>query len=858
MKYKSNARATRHFVIVFLLLLSSAAVALVAPAQAVKLKFVPAQGQSNTLGFLQIAQQAPLYTMRLTPVVGTFHCQAQAKRQSANSLLLDCANGTTDTEVQLDLSYSEQTLVLDLRASAPIISKLALTPTEDASRYQAIAVPYLTSPVLAWKQDSLFTRAQVNWRKSNASGINDDEVAYNALTDGTRHRLQEEILVRASYSFDEVLPAIDNPASPYRATMAGTTVFDIWEKQFSAVQQGFAQLAQYDLGKCLGIVHNWQYFGYDNGLPQHLPANPNSGGNAGLLAAVAQGKADGCRMALHENYVDYYANYPNYSDHALARKSDSTAQLSWLNKSVNQQSYAEKPSMMAGFAQKQSPQIHAQFGTDASYLDVNSAVNLSFHTDMEAGTPGAGLAAASTQASVALWAYLRQTHQGPALGEGVRHWYYSGLLDGVEAQLGTKNTPANSDAALPLLVNFDLLRIHPLQVNHGMGYYERWSANKTASLSSLQFDAYRMQEIAFGHAPFLGQRAWTLAPQVLVETHLIAPVAEAYGLAQASLIEYGDEGRWIPSSQAILEHKLTQVHVRYDNGLEIVANANAAPLLWQGKQIPQYGWMATGAGVHAYTALCGTQLCDYAETAQSVFANARNAHAYLAASAPLAVRASNWALSDNFHANLQVHWEAFDANRISPNLRGFMHFVRADGSIAFQTTSKIATLLHGTSIIEENIPVEIPSSVGDGIYSVRIGIYDPATGVRQSLAGNDDGSNRYILGNLAISQHATTVRWQAASPAPAENRLNASGSVVDFGSVRTNGMIWMHKSGNTWTLQVFPHNTSVSVALEASRFPTPHAVQAESSSQSVQPKENNGYWTLPINGSASYTWTTNR
>src|ERR1035437_314508 len=47
------------------------------------------------------------------------------------------------------------------------------------------------------------------------------------------------------------------------------------------------------------------------------------------------------------------------------------------------------------------------------------------------------------------------------------------------------------------------------------------------------------------------------------------------------------------------------------------------PYNWPGL-LPRFGWIARGAGVTAYTALRGGKLVDYAETKDSIFANARN------------------------------------------------------------------------------------------------------------------------------------------------------------------------------------------------------------------------------------------
>ena len=149
---------------------------------------------------------------------------------------------------------------------------------------------------------------------------------------------------------------------------------------------------------------------------------------------------------------------------------------------------------------------------------------------MDARAPGAGTLAALLAGDTALWSYERKTHQGPVFGEGANHWYYSGMLDGVEAQFGAGVFPAQPGTRAPLFVDFDLKRIHPLQVNHGMGYYERWVSPGETISNTLTMDAYRMQEIAFGHAPFLGRIYWNDIAHALLESNLVTPVAKSYGV----------------------------------------------------------------------------------------------------------------------------------------------------------------------------------------------------------------------------------------------------------------------------------------------------------------------------------------
>jgi hypothetical protein len=220
----------------------------------------------------------------------------------------------------------------------------------------------------------------------------------------------------------------------------------------------------------------------------------------------------------------------------------------------------------------------------------------------------------------ALWAFERKAHGGPVFGEGNSHWYWSGCLDGVEAQFGT-GWPWAQGPSAPLAVDFDLLRIHPLQINHGMGYYERWDPKIGYGriMPMVMLDQYRMQEIAYGHTGFLSATTWSVAPLAWLEHHLMTPVSERYATARVVGIRYQINGKWVSSTRAAKAGVWDRVEVRYSNGLTVTANNAKEPMSIAGHTLPRFGWLARGAGVTAYTALGGGKLVDYAETKDSIF-----------------------------------------------------------------------------------------------------------------------------------------------------------------------------------------------------------------------------------------------
>jgi hypothetical protein len=752
---------------------------------------------------------------------------------------------------------------LTLDADQPILSSIDAGAFVSQLQPQTIAVPYYSGTIKYAPTISQYLNAWWDWQKTQATTHIGTGTQYAPKTDGTLNLLHEQLHLAISPTISSVFPPIPNPASPYRAQLAGRIILDDWNATFASSQQGLADLGDYGMSNCAIIIHDWQHFGYDNGLPQHYSADPAFGGDSGLLAAITAAKADGCLAAVHENYTDYYPNYPAFNQASLALNSAGGTINAWLNPE-NIQSHEAKPSWMIANAQTQSPTIHQRYGTDAAYLDVNSAVAPDERPDMDAKEPLASTVGLWLSNATALWAFERQTHAGPMFGEGANHWYYSGLLDGVEAQLGTGQTATNIGESLPLFVDFDLLRIHPLQVNHGMGYYERWSKSTSTNLSTLEADAYRMQEIAFGHAPFLGDSTWSNVPRAMLESGLVTSVATSYGLAQATSIQYGATSGWVSTSAAAVTKNFAQVQIAYDNGLSVAANSAATPLTWNGLTIPQYGWAAKGAGVLAYTAQCGTTICDYSESPTTLFANARNqADAregwnYVAPSVAGVTQSS----PDNIAVT--YNWKVLRQPDPTISYIAFVHFVddsqaaTASQGIVFQgdhpPNPPTPSWQPGTTATDGPVSLSIPSSVPDGTYSVRVGLYDPATGIRLPLAGIIDATGRITVGYLTLSNNGSKITFTPPPPQPNDPRLNAAGSIVNFGKIETDGTVSLQQVNGSWVLRPFPRTRNVTVLLLKAAFPMPASIQTDGGS--ATPIDAEAYWQIPIGNTKSYSWPT--
>jgi Family of unknown function (DUF5696) len=834
------------------------ALALCASSHGEQVKWMaPAPQSTNSLGTLTASGK-----VLLSP---TIHGSAGAlvskdvRWDDANrQLQITYAMAQAIIHVTVTINYREDAFEATVEADQPQVTSVDIGPWSTGLQARPIPVPYYTGNVVYLAAMGSYANAWWDWHTTHATRLSGTSAQYFNRTDATLAPFHEQLLLVLSPDVDAALPSPENPASPYIAQLAGRMVLDIWTADFKQIEQGLAELRSYGITDCAAIIHIWQHAGYDNALPQHDPANEAMGGDAGLRAAVDAGKASGCMVALHENYVDYYPNYPKFDPGAVALKSDGQRMPSWLNHATGLQSYSAKPAWMVKNAAAQSPEIHTRYGTTAAYLDVNSSAPPSAHGDMDARAPGAGMLTTWLAGNTNLWSFERKTHQGPVFGEGNNHWYYSGLLDGVEAQFGTGAIQEHTGAGAPLFVDFDLERIHPLEVNHGMGYAERWAAPGEPISRTINMDAYRMQEIAFGHAPFLNRQHWNDIAHAFLESNLVTPVARTYGAVPVSSIAYQVGGVWTTPSVAARTASFTRVQVIYNNGLRVVANGSKQPLQWQDMVLPQYGWQAKGKGLLAYTALCGHTLCDFAETPGSIFANARNPADMISTQAYATPTVANVTQTGQRSFVVTLNWQV---NRATPtDNKVFLHFVDANKhgqDIAFQGG---ATLAQATSqwtsaqvVNEAPMPVQIPSSVPDGTYSVRVGLFDPKTGTRVPLGGVDDGSARYVVGELTVSGGGDHIGFNA--PAVADDRLNTAGAVVDFGPVQTDGMVSIRADGGQWVLRTYPRTRNITVLLQSSKFAMPSSVRADGGSVAMpKPVAQGLYWKLPLSGAKSYSW----
>jgi hypothetical protein len=730
-------------------------------------------------------------------------------------------------------SLSGKSLVVRAECATPVVSRFSLGNIGGAALRRTFPVPYLLQGNVHYlfAQNAYVCRF-FDWKVSHSSSCPQEGAVYEPKTDGTRNALCEEGYIAVSPNVQEVLPAIPNPASPFLSVLGPCIMLDIWGHQngtYAGDAENLRNLKDLGVDHVVIIQHDWQHFGYDVKLPDHLPANASYGGDEGMKIFGQAANDCGYRWSVHENYIDLYPDAPSYDPAARVLRSDGTPCPAWYNPGTKVQSFGLKCNRALEFAKQNAPEIHWRYGTTAGYLDVHSSVVPWHQLDHEASQPMAAMELAKVQNDSALFQFMRDTHQGPIFGEGANHFYWAGLCDAVEAQVqGGEDHQA--------FLDLDLLRIHPRMVNHGMGYYERWFRSgynhqlgfETGTME--QIDKYRAMELAYGHAGFVGTPHDHNWHWVVREHHLMHPVQRLYGTARPVEILYEAAGQLVTASAALPAGDTARQRIRYESGLTLWVNWKAEPWSVEGRTLPQWGFLAKGPDTEVSTALREGRIADFAECPEYVFADARTYANMPYRRAPVQIepRLKDFAWLGGNRVRATYEWVVGET--ISQDCHCFVHGSLPAGGdtpeqIAFQQDhplSKPTSQWRAGEVITDG-PHEF-SVVGKGdAFDLSIGLFKTD---RLRLKGMDDGRRRILLAKLKVTREngnitgITAVKPEARdlSGRPAEAdftaHMNPVGTWVDFGKVATDGAVKINREAGRLVIFPYPRDREFKVALD--------------------------------------------
>ena len=358
----------------------------------------------------------------------------------------------------------------------------------------------------------LFLTGNTDWYLSNASvpfsvnAIKEGRTSYQGgvryvhKTDGNRNDCFERFFVTLSPRYEEVLPTLPNPKSPYMH-VAGTHV---WRAHGASDRKSDAaywtNIWRHGMRECVITDHETGWRDGGESFTFRTKAAPGKGGDQGQYdyARLMQDKL-GFVYGPYNNYTDFAPVNEFWSFDLISRTPDNQLQGAWMR------CYAPKPARAVEYCAKLAPIIEDKFHFSTAYCDVHTAVAPWDRVDYDSRVPGAGTFAATFYSYGEIMLHQKEAWKGPVYSEGNYHFFYSGLTDGNYAQDRGYDIP-NS----PWLVDLDLRKMHDLNCNFGMGAESMFYGENRPAAGPEDKDAYTDRflaaTVAFGHPGIPVQR----------------------------------------------------------------------------------------------------------------------------------------------------------------------------------------------------------------------------------------------------------------------------------------------------------------------------------------------------------------
>lgn len=534
-------------------------------------------------------------------------------------------------EVLHRLRIWQKSLVVDAICRGGVATEFSFGRVVGVRQPELITVPFITygasnPPVLMAQGEeseaAVFFGLWPDWYRSNASepyatpGVEWDEegrtarvsvnggVRYRPKTDGRRNDLYERLFLTVSPRFEEVLPSIPNPPSPL-GKLAGERLWqESWgPADYKREHERSRRLRAYGIEKLTQCNHEITWRDGGESFTLRIRAAPKKGGDEALQWFLRAQQSLGWLAGLYTNYCDYAPVNEHWDEDGVIRLPDGEWQTAWPR------CYALKPSRAVEFDRRLAPVIQQKFGSNAAYTDVHTAVSPWGRCDYDARVPGAGTFAQTFYLFGELLLHDQSVY-GPTWSEGTYQWLYAGLATG---NYGLCYSGPNL-SQYPFLPVFDLLHIHPKEVDIGMpwtaGFFGNtpgWNAPERIEQS---IDHFLAATIAYGHIGWLVEEAHGIR-RTCRSYYLLQQLQKRYAMEEVADIRYYDarKGQEVSVSEALASGawRDSQVHIAYRNGLQVWVNGHRErswEVSWEGEPVllPPFGWAAAWPADAFFTA----------------------------------------------------------------------------------------------------------------------------------------------------------------------------------------------------------------------------------------------------------------
>ncbi len=555
----------------------------------------------------------------------------------------------------LRLRLWQKSLVVDFECRGGVVGEVRTGRAVGLKQVELVTVPYLTCgsvrPAALVCTDAakpLFMMGLFDHFRTNASeffAVN--EIASTGVTyhGGTRyHRLWnpetrqqagrndcfERLFLTAAPTFEEVLPTMPNPKSPWMEVTGSR----VWRAHGASDRQADAdfwkRVARFGMTEIVVTDHEVGWRDGGESFTLRTRAAPEKGGDEGQAEYSRFMRGLGLRYGIYNNYLDFAPVNEHWDPQRVVRMSDGQLKPAWAR------CYLLKPTRAVELESHLSPVIQEKFQLDTSYCDVHTAVTPWSSVDYDARVPGAGRMADVIYAYGEIMLHQKQTWNGPVYSEGNNHWYYCGLTDGNYGQDQAARLDEN-----PWLVDFDLLKLHPLCCNFGMGntgmfFGESRSGRITADNWAAKLDQFLAATLAFGHTGFFVREAGEA--ESLRSYFSVQQIHPRYAADTVESIRYSDAGSHLLDTSTALAsgaYRRSQIRTRYREGMEVWVNGHpqetwtihpsdgpsASPVV-----LPPFGWYACDTkkkDLVGLSALVDGRRADYVDGPKYTYGNGR-------------------------------------------------------------------------------------------------------------------------------------------------------------------------------------------------------------------------------------------
>ena len=537
----------------------------------------------------------------------------------------------------------QKSLVVDVFCRGGNAKRLDYGRITGLSEHEFFALPYMNYSrhhlgVLGVRgTEPCFASIWMDWYRSNGSKpFARDEAApdgfnlnggmdYFARTDGVRNDLFERFFFTVSPIFEETLPTIANPPAK-QGMLAGQR---LWQESWGPANyenemKRSRTLRAYGIEMLTQCNHEitWRDAGESFTFRDH--AAPGRGGDEALRAYVDHQKSLGWRSGLYTNYCDFASVNGMWNEDWVMLDRNGEWVTAWPR------CYSPKALAAVEADAIRAPRIRENFGSNAAYTDVHTSVSPWDRTDYDARVPGAASFATTFYAYGELLLHDQDVYDGHCWSEGNHQWLYSGLATGnyglTYSQLRLWE--------YPYLPHFDLLKMHPLNVDMGVPWTARffegcegWSDKERVVDSIDQFIA---ATIAYGHIGWLVEEGHGMR-QTCRSYYMLQQLQSRYVMRAPEQILYGTESGLVSSSEALLNGQWREgrLYLRYPGGLHVWINGNKEDV-WRvsaGEKtaaLPPYGWLAfKGDDFFERSALVREHRVDVAASPAYVYVDGR-------------------------------------------------------------------------------------------------------------------------------------------------------------------------------------------------------------------------------------------